>query len=145
MGEWNCYSTHALPRQWMKVSGQLHAAVAVSPWKAPAVAICYEARWTPGEQEKLSPLPGIEPQFLGRPARSLVAHQTLVGNIYVAFCGCDAGDTGIQNYILCHFDFVPYSNVKFDKILLQRANKLFLLCVDDLIVIMYISTCNRMY
>jgi hypothetical protein len=70
-------------------------------------------------------LPGIEPQFLGRPARNLVGHQTLVGNIYVAFRGCDAGDTGMPNYVLRPFDFIPYSNVKYDKILSQRASKLF--------------------
>lgn len=71
-------------------------------------------------------LPGIEPHFLGRPARSLVRHQTLVANIYVAsFRGCDAGDTGMPNYVLRPFDFIPYSNVRFDKILSQRASKLF--------------------
>ena len=80
-----------------------------------------------GEQENLLLLPGIEPQFLGRPAHSLGGHQILVGNIYVAFCGCDAGDTGIPNYILHHFDFIPYSNVKFDRLLLHRESKLFLL------------------
>ena len=35
----------------MKVSGQLHAAVALSLWKAHAIAIGQEASWTPGEQE----------------------------------------------------------------------------------------------
>ena len=42
-----------------------------------------------------------------------------------SFLGCDAGDTGIPNYVLRHFDFIPYCNVKFDKILLQHASKLF--------------------
>ena len=98
-----------------------------------------------GEQENLLLLPGIEPQFLSRPARSLAGHQILVGNIYVAFCGCDTVDTGIPNYVLRHFDFILYSNVKFDQILLLRASKLFLLCVVDLFVVMYISTRNKMY
>ena len=48
-------------------------------------------------------------------------------------------------YVLRVFTFILYSNVKFDKKILVRVVKLFLLCVDDLIVIMYISTRNKLY
>jgi hypothetical protein len=62
----------------MDVSDQLHASAALPPGEEHPVPIGYESGWAPepvwtyGEKKNLFPLPGIEPQFLGRPARSLI-------------------------------------------------------------------------
>jgi hypothetical protein len=49
----------------IEVSGQLHAAAALLPWKEPLIPIAYEAGWTPEpiwmfwRRENVLVLPGI--------------------------------------------------------------------------------------
>jgi hypothetical protein len=66
------------------VSGQLHVPIASHP----PLHIVEEAGWAPEpvwqlwREENLFSLPGIEPQFLGHPAHSLVAIPTeLLGSL----------------------------------------------------------------
>jgi hypothetical protein len=57
----------------MEMSGQVHALVALPPRKELPVPIGYGAGCGHcGEAKNLRPMLGIEPHFLGRPARSLV-------------------------------------------------------------------------
>jgi hypothetical protein len=72
----------------MEVSGQFHVPADLPPGKAPPESIRWEAGWAPesvwgcGEEKNLFPLPGSDPQFLGRPAYSLVIISTeLPGSI----------------------------------------------------------------
>jgi hypothetical protein len=45
MGEWIHKSTFAWPRDYLEMSGQLHASAALPPQKEPTVLIGYEAGW----------------------------------------------------------------------------------------------------
>jgi hypothetical protein len=62
----------------VNVSGQFHASAASFPGNHPPVPFLYEACWASepvwmlGLGNYILPLPGIELQFHGRPARSLV-------------------------------------------------------------------------
>jgi hypothetical protein len=62
----------------MKVSGQIHAPVALSPGKQPPVPTVLTAGWAPEPvrtlwrlEKKTFALPVIEPRLLGSPARNL--------------------------------------------------------------------------
>jgi hypothetical protein len=63
MGEWRYDSTHYEPRQQMEVSGQLHAAAALPPWKQSPVPI---GEWGSEEKKKIpapaeNPIPVVHP------------------------------------------------------------------------------------
>jgi hypothetical protein len=66
----------------MKMSGQLRAPTALPPVKQPLVPIVKEPAWAPESVstlwrgKNLLPLSGIEPRFLSRRSRSLVAAPT---------------------------------------------------------------------
>ena len=77
MKKWRCSSTHPLSQQWMDVNNFVHAQFALSPkgkspskhYKGGSVA-CRACLEVLGDKQTSVPILRIEPQSIGRPARS---------------------------------------------------------------------------
>jgi len=72
MGEHKFTYVHFQTSQQLEASVTLHVPTALSPGQAPTVSIDWMAGWTPPrpvvfrQTKKISPMPWIQPRFLGR-------------------------------------------------------------------------------